>query len=137
MYFNEDNNYFDLDFNNISFRDNKLFDIKEGFNKGNMFKDLYSKYKNYNYNLKVTNKKDELLYNLQMYNFALKDIILYLDIHPDDNNMLNEYQKHRKKLIELENEYEKNYGPLEACNVVSNNKWTWNNNPWPWCGGNE
>ena len=91
MYFDEDNNYFidehefnfktDIDSNininvdSINFnRDNTLYDPNEGFNKGNMFKNLYSKYKNYVYNLKVNNPKDELLYKIQMYSFALKDL---------------------------------------------------------------
>ena len=64
MIYNEDN---------ISFiRDTKLYSVSEGFNKGNMFKNLYSKYKNYSYTLKVTNEKDKLLYNIQMNNFLWK-----------------------------------------------------------------
>ena len=77
MYFDENNNYFDvlsnednntiydIDTNNttknsinnfdinidsINFdRTAKLYSTEEGFNKGNMFENLYSKYKNYVY----------------------------------------------------------------------------------------
>ena len=101
-----------------------------------MFENLYSKYKNHVYKLKVNNKKDELLYKIQMYTFAIKDFTLYLDVFPTDNNILGEYQKAKNKLNELKKEYENKYGPLCASNVDSDDKWTWINNPWPWMGGN-
>ena len=46
------NSYNDVDINidSINFnRDNSLYSPMEGFNKGNMFKNLYSKYKNHIY----------------------------------------------------------------------------------------
>lgn len=154
MYFDEDNNYFidehefnfktDIDSNininvdSINFnRDNTLYDPNEGFNKGNMFKNLYSKYKNYVYNLKVNNPKDELLYKIQMYSFALKDLNLYLDVYSEDRNMLKIFQEYKSKLEEYKNKYINEYGPLYSNNVNSTDKWTWINNPWPWDkGGN-
>ena len=145
MYFDQNNNYFEETNNNILFDINKinfnrntnLYSIEEGFNKGNMFDNLYSKYKNYMYKLKVNNKKDELLYKLQMYTFALKDLNLYLDVHPTDDNILNEYHKIRIKLLEVKNEYETKYGPLCSQDVDDNNNWNYINNPWPWDkGGN-
>ncbi len=146
MYFDENNNYFDesknnnllVTIDNINFnRNNTLYSIEEGFNKGNMFENLYSKYKNYVYKLKVNDKKDELLYKIQMYTFALKDFVLYLDVNPTDNNILDEYQKVKNKLNEFKNEYESKYGPLCSNNVESVDRWAWINNPWPWDkGGN-
>ena len=50
MLYDEDNNYFDND-TNIAInsiylnRNNNLFNIEDGFNNGNMFKNIYSKYK--------------------------------------------------------------------------------------------
>ena len=67
MYFDQDNNYYDDDSINISFdRNKKLYTPDEGFNKGNMFVNEYSKYKDYVYKLKVSNDKDRLLYEIQM-----------------------------------------------------------------------
>lgn len=127
MIYNEDN---------ISFiRDTKLYSVSEGFNKGNMFKNLYSKYKNYSYTLKVTNDKDKLLYNIQMNNFALKDLILYLDVHPNDTNMIKEYMNIKNNLNNYKKQYESKYGPLYADDVMSNTNWTWIKNPWPWDTG--
>ena len=109
----------------------------EGFNKGNMFKNIYLKYKNHIYKLRVNSKKDELLYNIQMYSFAMKDMNLYLDIHPDDKNILNNFHDYRKKYEVLKKQYESEYGPLCMSNTINTEKWTWVSNPWPWDkGGN-
>lgn len=128
----------DINIDSINFnRDNSLYSPMEGFNKGNMFKNLYSKYKNHIYKLKVNSKKDELLYNIQMYSFALKDMNLYLDIYPDDKNILNNFHNYRKKYEVLKKQYESEYGPLCMSNTLSTEKWTWVSNPWPWDkGGN-
>lgn len=163
MYFDENNNYFDImmaeqefEFNknynknkindidvdvnidSINFnREDKLYSPLEGFNKGNMFKNLYSKYKNHVYKLKVISKRDELLYQIQMYMFAMKDINLYLDLHPDDSMMLKKYYDYRNKYNELKKKYENEYSPLCTNNVMNSSKWTWIDNPWPWDkGGN-
>ena len=134
MYFDETNNYFD-DYINISFdRSNKLYSYEEGFNKGNLFKDIYSKYKNYVYKLNVSSEKDKKLLNIQMYTFALKDLNLYLDTHPSDDSMLVEFNKINNKLIELKNEYENLYGPL-CINSMNSDTYSWINNPWPWDKG--
>lgn len=152
MYFTEDNNYFefndynneynDIDFkiNNFNFNrnDNNLYKVEEGFNRGNMFKDTYSKYKNHVYKLKVNTDKDKLLYSLQAYTFALKDLNLYLDIYPNDKNILSLYNEYSKTLESLKNKYIKMYGPLCTSDVKNLDKWTWISNPWPWDkGGNK
>ena len=135
MYFDENNNFF-YEVNSINVdRSKNMFTLEEGFNKGNMFKKIYSKYKSYVYKLKVNDKKDELLYKIQMYSFAIKDLILYLDTHPTDQSTLNEYLKLVNKKETLIKEYESMYGPLCSNNVTSDDKWTWINNPWPWDKG--
>ncbi len=163
MYFDENNNYFDIMSNEEEFEFNKnytkneindvdvdvnidsinfnrgddLYSPIEGFNKGNMFKKIYLQYKNHVYKLKVSSKRDELLYQIQMYMFAMKDINLYLDLHPEDDKMLKLFYDYRYKYNELKKKYESLYGPLCIENVTSTSKWTWINNPWPWDkGGN-
>ena len=135
MYFDQDNNYYD-DSVNISFdRNQKLYSPDEGFNKGNMFINEYSKYKDYVYKLKVSNDKDRLLYEIQMYTFALKDIILFLDTHPNDKAMLKKYNEYSNELKKLKERYEKTYGPLTTdSNNLDKNYWQWIKSPWPWEG---
>ena len=150
MYFDEDNNYFedmfdietnkynnfDIDIGSINFnRNDQLTNIEDGFNKGNMFNNLYSKYKNHVYKLKVSNKKDELLYTLQMHEFALKDLCLYLDTHPNDESILLEFNKISKKLNDVKEKYQRLYGPLTYCETLNTGSFDWINNPWPWDKG--
>ena len=159
MYYDETNNYFDISDNyeiefdkyldktkyndtdisigNLIFnRHNAAFTSPvEGFNRGNLFENLYSKYKNHVYKLKVNNKKDELLYKIQIYNFAIKDLNLYLDLHPTEIKALNLYHEYEKELTRLKDEYQNKYNPLCVNDVSSTNKWTWINNPWPWDKG--
>ena len=137
MYFDQSNNYFEYDNSNtITFdRNNNIYSLDEGFNKGNMFKDIYSKYKNHVYKLKVNNEKDKLLYNIQMYTFVLKDLVLYLDIFDDDKNILKLFNEWSSELEKLKKRYEKSYGPLCSFSSNDENKWEWINNPWPWDKG--
>lgn len=139
MYYDQNNNYFEYDDSvNINIdRNGKLYSVEEGFNKGNMFKNTYSKYKDHVYKLKVKNDKDKLLYEIQMYTFALKDLVLYLDIYNDDKQMLKTFNEYSTTLDKLKGKYENTYGPLCAFNSNDTTKWTWVNNPWPWDkGGN-
>ena len=142
MYFDENNNYFDdykevnINIDSINFnRSNNLYPYEEGFNKGNLFKDLYSKYKNHVYKLNVTNDRDKLLLNIQIHCFVLKDLNLYLDTHPTDESMIVEFNKVNNSLKELKQRYENKYGPLCVNGVNSDKNWSWLNNPWPWDNG--
>ncbi len=152
MYFDEKNNYFDITDDNTKYnytdinvnidsinfsRDISLYSPQEGFNKGNMFQDLYSKYKNHVYKLKVNNQKDDLLYKIQMYLFALIDYNLYLDIYPNDTKILREFRTVKNEFMEAKKKYEDSYGPLCMTEVESTSNWSWLNGPWPWDkGGN-
>lgn len=121
---------------NVSNKMNKEINPLEGFLRGNLFDNLYEPYKNYTYaNLKATNKKEEMLYNLLMYKFALTELNLHLDIYPNDTMMINLYKKYLKEEKELCKEFDKNYGPLTVdSEYVGNNNWRWIESPWPWEG---
>lgn len=113
-----------------------LVSAEEGFLKGNLFYDLYSPYKNYKYGmLKPSNKKEELLYDIMKYNFALTDLNLYLDMYPYDRECIEIYNKYLLEEKKLLNEYEKKYGPLTVNSVnMNNNNFDWIKSPWPWEG---
>ena len=78
------------------------------------------------------NEKKELLNKIMSLNFAINDLVLYLDTHPNDKEgikMHNEYSDTVKALIE---EYQRKFGPL-TVNFNSNaTSWDWLDNPWPW-----
>ena len=70
-----------------------------------------------------------------MYTFALKDLVLYLDIFDDDKKVLKLFHEYSVELDNLKKKYEKSYGPLCSFNSNNDNKWEWINNPWPWDKG--
>lgn len=113
-----------------------LVDPKEGFLRGNLFANLYDPYKNYKYGmLKATNEREELLYSILMYKFALKDLNLYLDNYPNNSQMINLYNKYLTEEKKLCNQYEMKYGPLTVDSEnLGNTSWKWIKSPWPWEG---
>lgn len=76
--------------------------------------------------------KDRLFRTIQMYGFAIDEIVLYLDTHPDSREALDYYHKYNQLRREAVEEYNRLYGPLTAKQVVSRDKWTWTHEPWPW-----
>ena len=115
---------------------NDLSDPKTGFLRGNLFNNLYDPYKNYQYmDIRVTNKKDEILYNILKYNFALIELQLYLDINPNDSKIVNLYNRYLGEKKKLCDEYERSYGPLTMDGIDDMNKWNWIESPWPWESG--
>ena len=118
----------DVDFN----RTGNVLSPMDGFLRGNMFQDEYEPYKNLTYfKLNPSNDKERLLYQVMAYSFAINDLNLYLDLHPDNKGMLDLFKKYVKEEKELCNEYVNKYGSLEV-NEVKGQKFDWINSPWPW-----
>lgn len=99
-----------------------------GFERGNLFDNLYEPYKNYKpATLKPNNEEDYLMYQIQMYSFALNDLNLYLDIHPNDREKINLRCKYLKDYQDAFNQYENKYGALGVNSTVLNKTpWSWN-----------
>lgn len=111
-----------------------VYSPQEGFLRGNMFKELYTPYKNLTYlNINPKSDREAFLYNVMEYSFAINDLNLYLDTHPNDKEalsyleyLINEEDKYKK-------EYLNKYGPLDICDTEGNT-YNWIENPWPWDG---
>lgn len=85
----------------------------DGFMKGNLFKDLYTPYKNYKpKNLEFKDEKSRMLKDLLEMSFAMHEVNLYLDLNPDDDSMISLFNDYRRKVVELTDLYESKYGPL-------------------------
>lgn len=125
-----------MNFNKCDFNGNtnpgQLYDVYNGFIRGNMFPDLYNQYKlTRPYDINPINEQAELLTKVDAYCFAAHDVNLYLDTHPNDRAMIDLYNQYKEDAMAALKEYENKYGPL----FVSSNEgypWTWNNMPWPW-----
>lgn len=138
-----DNNNVDLDFSflnlaNITNNDygdldtRNFFSAKEGFLRGNMFKNEYKPYKNLTFvSVKPRNDREAKLYNVMCYSFAITDMNLYLDTHPEDRRALSFL---KELIMEEENakkEYIMSYGPLDICDNKGD-KFDWIDGPWSW-----
>ena len=123
---------------NISNNSEMLENPKEGFEKGNMFMNLYDQYKNYKpMNLTPRDEQEKLLYNLLTISFAAHELNLYLDLHPEDQSMLTLFNDYKNQKDRLTKEYEEKYGPLTVCTMnQSDSAFNWTNTSWPWEGYN-
>lgn len=74
----------------------------------------------------------QLMNYINTVSFALDDVTLFLDTHPENQEALAFYNNLKEKRIQAVNDYTRFYGPLTRCNVNSGNKWAWNQGPWPW-----
>ena len=111
---------------------NNLYDIYNGFIRGNMFPDLYNQYKiTKPFDVRPMNEQAELLTKVDAYCFAAHDVALYLDTHPNDQEMIRLYDSLNGEVKKVTREYENKFGPL-LKNGATGYPWTWNNSPWPW-----
>ena len=76
--------------------------------------------------------KLKLLQQLQSYNFAAYDMLLYLDTHPNDKKAFNLFKSLVEKTKKIKTEYESQYGPLTAYSAAAFDSFTWIDSPWPW-----
>ena len=75
----------------------------------------------------------EMLKQIKCKRFAVIELGLYLDTHPEDTKALCLHKKYAKELKDLCDKYQKVYGPLTI--EYPCNKWRWLEEPWPWEGG--
>lgn len=78
----------------------------------------------------------QLLQWIDEVSFAVTDILLFLDTHPDDADAIayfNYYNAERQKALDL---YASQYTPLTVDTISECNHWYWVTDPWPWEGGN-
>ena len=116
---------------NFNYRAN-ILNPMEGFLRGNMFQDEYEPYKKLTYfKLVPRDEQEKLMYQVMALSFAVNDLNLYLDLHPDDQEVLELFKKYANEGKMKCQEYVKKYGPLEV-NEVMGSKFNWINNPWPW-----
>ena len=132
-YYNYENN----NYNQPTFTKNEspssLFDPYHGFIRGNMFPTLYNGYKVKPMDIMPKSDKEALMLYVDALSFAAHDINLYLDVYPNDADMIQLFNQYKTEANKLIDEYQSKFGPL-VVNSDATNKvpWTWDNSPWPW-----
>lgn len=74
----------------------------------------------------------DLRQKIYEYGFAVVDVALFLDTHPDDAEALAYYNEVRDKYLEYRKMYTMKYGPLNMTEVLSENRFTWIEQRLPW-----
>jgi spore coat protein JB len=125
----------DIAFNFKNTNNFNLFNYEDGFMYGNMFSDEYDPYKNYKVaKLDSKTEKGNLLLKIYQYDFALNDLSLYLDLHPDDMDVYEIFKRYTEEENKYIDMYVKMYGPMELDDSPYNN-YKWDKGPWPFIGG--
>lgn len=78
--------------------------------------------------------REEMIMKIREYDFAIVELGLYLNTHPEDQKALCLHKGYCNELKELKDKYQKVYGPLSIYYPC--NKWRWLEEPWPWERGN-
>ena len=79
-------------------------------------------------------RRQEMIDQIKSLDFAIIELGLYLDTHPDDQKALCMHREYTKQVKDLKDKYQKMYGPLTIFYPC--NKWRWLEEPWPWERGN-
>lgn len=69
---------------------------------------------------------------LQQIEFALADVILYLDAYPNCDKALEYYHRLLAERDELLDAINTQCGPMTNFSNVSTQNWQWIDGPWPW-----
>lgn len=76
-------------------------------------------------------ERQQLLRQIQIHDFAMTDLSLYLDSHPTCRRGLESFQQHRALKEQAVEMYTAKYGPLTRS-ANTGDCWKWVENPWPW-----
>ena len=69
---------------------------------------------------------------LQALGFAIQELALYLDTHPDDEEALQLYRSYQQVYHECMKEFNENHGPMNHATPHNGKGYTWLDDPWPW-----
>ncbi len=73
------------------------------------------------------------LLELQKTDFALVELTLYLDTHPNDMQAVQQFNQLSQRRRQIAHDFEMKYGPLLQFGLsYSRFPWQWNDTPWPW-----
>lgn len=134
-YYNYENNNYNQPLFSENENPNNLYDPYNGFIRGNMFPTLYNGYKIDPIMIQGSDEQMRLLIMLDALCFAKEDLNLYLDIYPNDKDMIALFKKYTEETEKVRADYENKYGPIfvdSLANMVY--PWAWDNEPWPWEG---
>lgn len=82
---------------------------------------------------KMPDEYYQLVHQLQMVDFVLVELNLYLDTHPADTGAIEQYNLYAQKKQALKQAFDQRFGPLQGFgNSMSPAPFAWKEAPWPW-----
>lgn len=69
---------------------------------------------------------------MQALGFAVNELALYLDTHPEDAEALALYRQYQKLQHDVDAAYSMENGPMTHMSPVDHKRYTWIDDPWPW-----
>lgn len=81
--------------------------------------------------------RQELRHMIDVVSFAVDDVKLFLDTHPEHPEALEYFREYSTRRNQALEEYSRFFGPLtiDTANVSCRDYWKWVNEPWPWQEG--
>jgi spore coat protein JB len=76
--------------------------------------------------------KDGLMRSITEVSFTLDELRLFLDTHPDCEEMLSVFRAKEEERAGLVGKYTEKYGDIEGYYPETKNGWSWNAAPMPW-----
>ena len=80
------------------------------------------------------NKKAKLKRYIDALDFAIYEMVLYMDTHPTDRRAQASFTDLKRRREEAVRAYEAEFGPyvVRATDVKPDGFWDWIRGPWPW-----
>ena len=77
-----------------------------------------------------SNDQTEILTNIDVLEFAMQDLDLYLDLNPNDSKVIELYNYYLKQNKEYFQVYQEKYDSiLLDSDALKGNRWSWINSP--------
>lgn len=78
------------------------------------------------------NSQNQMLKDIDIVDFVLVELTLYLDTHPTDRDAMEYFNHYARIKNQMVKEFSQKYFPLTKDLAESNKEWRWGNAPLPW-----
>lgn len=82
----------------------------------------------------MNHNREQLMHIIDVSSFALDELVLFLDTHPDCQEAIALYNQQMDIRCQAIREYTDLYGPVDKYRVNTSQGWSWVETPWPWEG---
>ena len=82
----------------------------------------------------MKHSREQLMNLIEVSSFALDDLVLFLDTHPNCSEAISLYEQQKRVREQAIQEYTNAYGPIDKYNVNTRQGWSWTETAWPWEG---